>query len=60
MHNFTGEVIPTPDEGAPYAAIIYAEDRIVWRKPVQTQEEGEGLVAELLDALKDYGKKSLH
>ena len=60
MHKFNGEVISTPDEEMPFAAVIYADERIVWRAPVQTQEAGERLIAELLEALKDFEKKKLH
>jgi hypothetical protein len=60
MHKFNGEVISTPDEESPFAAIIYADERIVRRAPVQTQEEGDSLIAELLEALKGFEKRTLH
>jgi hypothetical protein len=54
MTRFDGEVIFTPDEASPYVAVVYGNDRIVSRTPVQSEEEGERLVAHLLKALEDF------
>ena len=58
MTRFDGEIIPTPDEAAPYVAVVYADDRFVSRTPVQSEEEGARLIAELLTALDEFGAKT--
>ena len=35
MSRYHGKVLETPDEGSPYAALFFADDRIVTRAPVQ-------------------------
>jgi hypothetical protein len=60
MRRFAGKVIATPEEDSPFAAVIYANDRIVWRALVRTHEEGKLLITEFLEKLRGFEKKSLH
>jgi hypothetical protein len=53
MSKVVGEVIATPDGPSPFAAVIRSDTRQLMRVLVETQEQGERLVAELLQSFEE-------
>ena len=51
MEVASGEIVDTPEAGAPYCAIFRFEDEVLFQWPVQTVHEGEARIIEALTFL---------